>query len=64
LALEKMEEYDRMMSELEVANIDFANEDGLLEKLGTPYKRQLQPLEPVDSHRNYSQNAEFQEIVE
>jgi len=39
LALEKMEEYDRMMSELEVANIDFANEDGLLEKLGTPYKR-------------------------
>jgi len=62
--LEKMEEYDRMMSDLEVANINFESEDGLLEKIGTPYKRQLQPLEPIDTQRTYSQNAEFQEIVE
>lgn len=39
LALEKMEEYDRMMCDLEVANINFEFEDTLLEKLGTPYKR-------------------------
>ena len=64
-SLERMSEYDRLLTDLKLTSFDFYDEeDKALERAGRPYIRKLVPLEDLDEHVQYSTNPEIQAICE
>ena len=59
-----MAEYDRLMTDLEISETDFSQEDASLKKYGKQYVKELLPRDPVEEHTQYSQDPEIQQLVE
>ena len=65
LAIERMAEYDRMLSDLGcISEVDFVLEDDALRKVGKPFIKDLVPLPPLEEHRQYSSDPSIQTICE
>lgn len=64
-SLDKMGEYDRMLTDLNMTSFNFYDEeDKALERAGKPFVRDLVPLPDIDEHQEYSNDSEIQEICE
>jgi len=54
ISLNRMNEFDRMLVDLEVSTCDFLLEDEALKEAGKPFVRDLIFLPPLEEHRQYS----------
>ena len=65
IALDRMAEYDRMLSDLGLMNEpNWLNEDRILKKLGREYVKEHVELPELPAEQEYSKDAEIQKIVE
>lgn len=65
VSLERMTEYDRMLSDLQITTFsDFSEEDDALINAGKPYVKELVPLPPLEDQRTYSGDYNIQAICE
>jgi len=65
IALDRMAEYDRMLSDLGKISFEgWSNEDRVLKKLNRPYVKEFVELPEIHGEQTYSQDKDIQKIVE